>query len=273
MTLAKNSSAVGFAIRSTGTVQETRQRIRTLLKPFFHGKPGPRGFFIGPWLFLWSGISTHLELVALVKRDGWTSRIVGTTITLPVAICLLGLPAFVGIWAVDGLATGALYPMGAIPILAGSIAVLVAGGWLLKQGDQYRNPMVRLLLAEFDKTTQIERIAPVSIESEPISMSLQVSGRQIPGQVTPATLSTAIDGLAEESEEFVILSRNDNAFMQCAPTDFGFTIEQRRESDERPMVARRQSDGSEDDFDITEVRIIFSAYLHGVDSVPGVEWV
>ncbi|MXO51683.1 hypothetical protein GRI42_10250 [Erythrobacter gaetbuli] len=253
---------------------ETRRRIRGMLRPWFDMTTGPRGFVVGRFVCIWSGMGAHNqpECVALIRRNGWTSRIQGMTFSLATSLALLLLPALGTLWAASGLMNGSLYPMGAIPILALSLAALVGGAWLTLRSDPNRNLVVKALRREFEPRSQPKTLCLKVPAEGGVPVSMDVSGSRHSGPIVPADLLPVLDALEDGTETHVILSRSETEFMQCAPSIYGFTIELRAAGDDWPKLASRAAGGQDATFQLEEVKQVLSAYVLGAERFDGIDW-
>lgn len=235
---------------------------------------GPRGFVVGRFVCIWSGMGAHNqpECVALIRRNGWTSRIQGMTFSLGTSLALLLLPALGAFWAVNGLADGSLYPMGALPILAFSLVALAGGAWLTLRSDADRNLVVKVLRREFEPHSQTPPLRIEMPRNGSVPVSMDVSGSRHTGPIVPADLLPVLDALEDGTETHVILSRSETEFMQCAPSIYGFTIEMRAAGDDWPKLASRAAGGQDATFQLEEVKQVLSAYVLGAERFDGIDW-
>lgn len=273
--MRKRGSLFVFSIGANGDVADTRRRIRRLLGPWFDRTPGPRGFVVGRLVCLWSGMHAHHqpECVALIRRDGWASRIQGMTFSLATSFALLLLPVGGTLWAASGLVDGSLYPMGALPILVLCLAAVVGGVWLTLRSDPDRNPVVKALRREFEPLSQPKPLRlDMPTEGTTIPVRMDVSGSRTVDPVGVGDLVKALDDIEDGAESYVILSRSESDFMQCAASVHGYTIELRVAGDEWPRMARRAADGHDATFQLKEAKQVMSAYVLGAKRFEGVEW-
>ena len=266
---------MGFTIRSSDDVAQTRRRIRGLLRPWFDLKPGPRGFVIGRLACIWTGIGAHHqpECVALIRRDGWTgTRIVGATFAIPAMLAVLLAPALGAVWAAKGILDGSLYAMGAVPILFLCLGALACAFWLMGRSDPERNPVVRALRHEFEPQSRRGPLKLAMPEDRIVPITMDVSGLRSLAPVAVSDLTGVLDAIETGEESHVILSRSEYEFMQCAPSEFGYTIELRASGDDWPKIARRVGDSRDATFQIDEAKQVLAAYLLGAERIPGLEW-
>ena len=250
-------------------------RIRAMVLPWFDGGHGMRGAFLGPLIFLGAGPYGYrvLEFVAVIRRDAGASRVVG--LTYPFLFSLLALVGLAAgaIQLVLAMHDGRLHAMGVIPALAIMAAAAALILWLIARGDQHRNWVVERLEAEFDGQREPQLIAPTFPDDPALSMCLDISGLKQLDPVSMEQLDAAIAGLADGTEEFLILWKEEHLFMQTAREGNFYTLEWRNEGDIRPMIAQRTTSGKSRLFTIDEVRIALVAYLHGGERHEGVKWV
>lgn len=245
-----------------------------MLKPWFAPAPGPRGFVIGPLACIWSGHSTYhrLECLALIRQDGWASRIIGMPFPAPAFAIWLLAPVGFSLWLIDGMLSGQLYPMGAVPLLLAAIAFIAGGVWIALRTSRLPNPIEKALRKEFAPPPSPAKFAFDLPGQIPARMAMDVSGTRHVSPVSFAELVAALDALGDGEESFVILGESDSQFMQTAPAQFGYTIEWRRGGDDWPRIARRSGDDDLATFQIDEVKHILCAYLSGAEDFPGLDW-
>ena len=250
---------------------ETRQKISASLRGWFDLRPGLRGLSVGPFFCLgWEYPATHFRVLAWVRRDGWMSEIWLISLAVPAVFAAVFCGLAGASWAVGGMITGSLNPMGAVPLAIASL--IFSGGVLLlfNRQDFSDHPIRHALSALFDAgVAEPPRFDAATGISLPVVARISGSA---PMELDEGLLRATLSAIASGEEEFIILERNEFEFLQVAHDGNGFVVERRLPKSEWLQSARHTAIPNPV-LDAKDVFAIMSCYLAGIDQMPGVEWV
>jgi hypothetical protein len=234
-------------------------------------KPGLRGLSVGPFFCLgWEYPETHFRVLAWVRGNDGASEIWVMSLAVPAILALVSCGLAGAIWAIDGVITGSLNAMGAIPI---AIALLAFSGGVLLLFDRQdfsEHPVRHALGSRFEAgMAEPKRLVATTGISSPVSA--QISGGASK-ELDEKSLRQTLNAIASGEEEFIILERGEFEFLQAAYDGSGFLVERRLSQAEGLQYARHAGFHSSM-LDAQDAYAIISCYLGGVDEIAGVEWV
>lgn len=216
-----------FEIQSPVSRDALKSKIRARKKGWFHPKTGARGWIVGPFICLWFSAFDRYGpmLVGTLTNDGLACRIRGRAgsdlngvvmfvAMLPFLIWLAYMSASQG-----DPATGRLALIVVIFVLLSPLIL-----WLAHSDRKDAEPLVRFLREVAGERTATQRTRPTQIPL-PDSLALYISG-----ELAPAPLNTdaIYDALLETgTDEFIVLERSAERYLQTASRGGKFTIEMR----------------------------------------------
>lgn len=234
-------------------------------------RPGLRGLSFGPFFCLgWHYPETQFRVLAWVRRVGWVSEIWVMSLAVPAVFAAIFCGLAGASWAVGGVITGSLNPMGAVPLAIASL--VFSGGVLLlfNRQDFSDHPIRHALGALFDAgVAEPPRLDAATGISLPVVARISGSA---PMELDEESLRATLSAIASGEEEFIILERNEFEFLQVAHDGNGFVVERRLSKSEWLQSARHTAIPNPV-LDAKDVFAIMSCYLAGIDQMPGVEWV
>lgn len=250
---------------------ETRQIISADLRGWSDMRPGLRGLSVGPFFCLgWEYPETHFRVLTWVRGNDGASEIWVMSLAVPAILALVSCGLAGAIWAIDGVITGSLNAMGAIPI---AIALLAFSGGVLLLFDRQdfsEHPVRHALGSRFEAgMAEPKRLVATTGISSPVSA--QISGGASK-ELDEKSLRQTLNAIASGEEEFIILERGEFEFLQAAYDGSGFLVERRLSQAEGLQYARHAGFHSSM-LDAQDAYAIISCYLGGVDEIAGVEWV
>ena len=182
-----------------------------------------------------------------------------------VAIALLLGAIFLAAY-LDGKADAGQFILVAIVLIAMLPLVL----WLGHKDRKQADPLVRFLreatgIAPPKKPRQVVDFPEKTI----VSMALELSGREKSEACSTATIREALQALADEEEEFVILSIDETHFIQTGFDGMEYLLE-RREGSEAEHYRAYPAAGHA--LTLEDVQAAFAAWCEQKPQPPGIDW-
>ncbi len=262
-----------FEVRSELSPDAVKAAIRSRKKGWFDLKNGARGWIVGSFIYLWwTAWGGSAVLIGWSSKDTFGTRVSGRAGHMIAGMLLLLVPSpfFIVCYM---LATGD-YTLENLAILLGVFALFafITSVFGIDQHDA--DPLVRFLRNTIEKPEGHPRAKPVALpDASKLSKSLTLedSGSVLDGPVTPALVRDTLQDVA--SDGFVILSSQEERYVQTVPQLDGYVVEKRDGDDAHHYrAARRGSSDKQDVFTLEETLAIFLACGSGAPMPSFVEW-
>lgn len=267
-----------FEILSPASREALKSKIRARKKGWFHPKTGARGWIVGPFICLWFSAFDRYGpmLVGTLTDDGLACRIKGRAGSdLNGVVMFVAMLPFL-IWLVymstseGDPAAGRLALIVAVFLLLSPLIL-----WLAHSDRKDAEPLVRFL-----RDVAGERAAPLPGRPTQIPLSQNLVLR-ISGDLAPLPLTTDViyDALLETgTDEFIVLERSAENYIQTASRAGKFTIEMRdgdylhhyqAQRADRIQAKRRKLNF---DFSFEEALEVVLAYATGNEMPKRITW-
>jgi hypothetical protein len=266
-----------FEIKSSMSSMRVRTVVRAKKKPWFEPKNGARGWIVGPFICLWfTGLNSQGPMLfGRIAADGSGSRIYGragsdlngvlastlATLLAPVLLCLMirdGAPAQSTIFF--GL------------VFLSVFSFVLWGGSAFKRDAE---PLERFLK---NAVSAHSRFAAPDLDLSPFAegFSLNAGGEVFAGPVTAGGIYDALSNAG--SEDFVVLARAPETYIQTVSDGGCYIIERRDGSYSKHFSARRlamigqSSKQSMTKFTFEEVLTVFMAFASETAMPKFIDW-
>lgn len=258
-----------FEVRSPSPPSEVKAIIRSRKKGWFDMKRGARGWIVGPFICLW-GSAFHRNgpmLFGLISQDILGTRVRGRAGSdlNGVLMCTLLIP--LTIFATFQLIADRA---GLLLLLVAVVFPVFGVGWL-KYWFAHKDRREAETLVRFLRDALTVSGKALRAKSEAMTVTkpftLNVSGNDLVGPVTPDAIHEALLDAGEG--DFVILSSDEEMYLQTVSRCGGYIIERRDGDKQRHFQAIRQISNPTTRvnlnviFTFEEVHEVFIAYATG----------
>ncbi|ODU20539.1 MAG: hypothetical protein ABS87_10930 [Sphingomonas sp. SCN 67-18] len=216
-----------FEIQSPVSREILTSRIRARKKGWFHPKTGARGWIVGPFICLWfSAFDRHGPMVVgALSDDGLTCRVKGRAGSNLNGVMMFALMLPFLVWLVWMSASEGDPAAGRLALIV-AIFVLLSPliFWLAHSDRKDAEPLVRFLRDVASEGSTSPRPRPQRIPL-PENLVLRISGDLAPPPLNTDVIYEAL--LETGTDEFIVLERSAERYLQTASRGGKFTIEMR----------------------------------------------
>lgn len=256
-----------FHVRSWLPPEQVKTALRSRMKDWFDAHPGARGWIVGPFICLWLSAfdRTGPMLLATVGRGDLGTRVSGRAgpdlnglavyiVTLPVLAVML-----------HQIVAAGSYPLQTVLIIGGLLLLSRLILWASHKDRRRGEPLVRFVEDAVARAEGRGPAASAGVGAARMLTLITAGGVR----VGPTAEQIHDVVLAVGEEDFVILSADEEIYIQSGFQDRGFVLERRDGSGETHFRAVRVEDPSEATFSFDEVVEAFTAWA---EEVPAPGW-
>lgn len=265
-----------FQVRSPSPPSDVKVALRSRMKGWFDVEVGARGWIIGPFVCLWfSAFDRHGPILfARLAGDKLGTSVVGRAGSdldgLALFTLLIPLLAFALYMMVSA---GDYMPQHGI-IIGGLILLSPLVFWWSHEARRDAEPLVRFVRDAIAVTDQRARAQSADIATS-AGLTLTAAGDDRTGPTT-GEIHDAL--LTVGADDFVILARGAETYIQTAFRDGGYLLEMRDGDSQRHYQARRHNNAaivagrSSDTFTFEELHEVFFTYASEASIPPFLVW-